>query len=65
MKWTVEISEFDIIFKARTSIKGQALTNFFAKFANILEMKKVMKLVELPPRHTWNQFVDGSSEEKD
>lgn len=44
----MELSEFDIVFKARTSIKGQALVYFVAEWANILEMDEVNESVEAP-----------------
>lgn len=33
-KWAIKLGEFDIEFKPRTSIKGQALPDFIAEFAN-------------------------------
>ncbi|KAL2466300.1 Reverse transcriptase domain-containing protein [Abeliophyllum distichum] len=38
LKWAVELSQFDIVFKPRTAIKGQAHTNFVVEFANTLEI---------------------------
>lgn len=43
MKWTRELSKFDIVLKARTTIKGQILVDFVAKFANVLEMEEVLE----------------------
>ncbi|KAL5582796.1 hypothetical protein UlMin_015238 [Ulmus minor] len=31
-KWSIELGEFDILFKPRTAIKGQALADFIAEF---------------------------------
>ena len=31
MKWAIELSEYDIQYKPRLSLKGQVLTNFIAK----------------------------------
>ncbi|XP_022864755.1 uncharacterized protein LOC111384672 [Olea europaea var. sylvestris] len=56
LKWVVELSEFDIVFTTRASIKGQALANFVAEFTNVSEVEEVMEPVEPP---TWNLFVDG------
>ncbi|XP_022891607.1 uncharacterized protein LOC111406405 [Olea europaea var. sylvestris] len=56
LKWAVELSEFDIVFKIRVAIKGQALANFVAEFANVPKVEEVMEPVEPP---TWNLFVDG------
>lgn len=57
MKWTMELSEFDIVFKTRTPIKDQALADFVAEFAIILEIEKVMEPAE---PITWNLLVDSS-----
>ena len=32
LKWTMELGQFDIHFRPRTAIKGQALTDFIAEF---------------------------------
>ncbi|KAL2491805.1 RNA-directed DNA polymerase [Abeliophyllum distichum] len=37
MKWSVELSQFDISYKSRPSIKGQALADLVVKFAHIPE----------------------------
>lgn len=60
MKWVVYISEFDMLFKTITVIKGQVVANFSTEFAHIPEMEEEMELVE---PLTWNPFVDGSSGE--
>lgn len=49
MKWTVKLSEFDIVFKARTFIKYQALADFVVEFVNVLEMEERMEPAE--PSH--------------
>ncbi|XP_022848720.1 uncharacterized protein LOC111371032 [Olea europaea var. sylvestris] len=54
----VELSKFDLVFKAREAIKGQALVDFVAEFANLPEVDEIMENVEPP---TWNLFMDGSS----
>lgn len=33
-KWAIELSEFDIEYLPGTTIKGQILANFVAKFAS-------------------------------
>ncbi|XP_022843269.1 uncharacterized protein LOC111366805 [Olea europaea var. sylvestris] len=60
LKWVIELSEFDILFRPRHAIKGQTLTDFVAKFAKTLEMEATMEPVEPP---MWKLFVDGSSGE--
>lgn len=34
-----ELSEFDIVFKAKVAVKGQALANFMAKFTPLPKME--------------------------
>lgn len=58
LKWVVGLSEFDIVFKLRTIVKGQILADFVAEFTLVPEMEEEMESVEPP---TWNLFVDGSS----
>ena len=33
--WAIELSEFDIQYRLRTAIKGQAVADFIAEFTNI------------------------------
>ena len=61
-KWSIELSEFDIQYKPRTAIKGQAVVDFILEFTNSdsapnkdnLESPKWACLA-------WVLFVDGSS----
>ena len=54
IKWPIKLGQFDVNFHPRTTIKGQALANFIAKFtyADIAEVigttkeAKVTKVVE-------------------
>lgn len=48
MTCATKLSEFDIIFKLGTSIKGHALVNFVAKFTNVHKIEMIMELVEAP-----------------
>lgn len=34
MKWTEELSAFDIVYKLKASVKGQALEDLIAEFSN-------------------------------
>ena len=34
MKWAIELSEFDIIYKPKTAIKGQVLADFVMEFTS-------------------------------
>ncbi|XP_022880896.1 uncharacterized protein LOC111398193 [Olea europaea var. sylvestris] len=58
LKWAVELSEFDLVFKARAAIKSQALADFVAEFANLPEVDEITEQAKPP---TWNLFVDGSA----
>lgn len=60
LKWAVELREFDITFKAKTRVKGQALADFVVEFTPLLEMEAEMKPAD---PQTWNLFVDSSSRE--
>ncbi|KAL0411633.1 UNVERIFIED_CONTAM: Ribonuclease HI [Sesamum latifolium] len=52
VKWAVELSEFDIEFRLRPTIKAQVLANF------IVEMAHDEASILAP---TWSLYVDGSS----
>ncbi|KAK0579223.1 hypothetical protein LWI29_022984 [Acer saccharum] len=56
IKWAMEISEFDIQFRPRTSVKGQAVADFIAEHSN----PEVLNL-STGHVHQWEMFVDGSS----
>ncbi|KAL2487142.1 Ribonuclease H [Abeliophyllum distichum] len=60
MKWSIELSQFNISYKSRSSIKGQALADFMEKFAHIPEGLLEAKPQEVP---TWKLYVDRSSGE--
>ena len=52
--WAIELSEFDMQYRPRTTIKGQAIANFIAEFTN--EVGQRAK--EVPQ---WNIHTDRSS----
>ncbi|XP_022847633.1 uncharacterized protein LOC111370170 [Olea europaea var. sylvestris] len=60
LKWAIELSEFDLTFRPRHDIKGQALADFMVEFTKAPEMEALMEPTEPP---TWKLFVDGSSGE--
>lgn len=60
LKWTIELSEFDLLFRSRHVIKGQALADFMVEFAKASEMEATMEPTKPP---TWKLFIDGSSGE--
>ncbi|XP_022891957.1 uncharacterized protein LOC111406817 [Olea europaea var. sylvestris] len=59
LKWAVELSEFNLVFKTRAAIKGQALSDFVVEFTNLPDVDEIMEPVEPP---TWNLFMDGSAQ---
>ena len=52
--WTIELSEFNIQYRLRTAIKGQAVVDFIAEYTQ-LEGKGVEVLGQ------WSIHTDGSS----
>jgi len=50
-KWSIELSEFDITFKARKALKAQTSTNFLLEFTPSTA----------EPCSRWTVFTDGSS----
>ncbi|KAL5565982.1 hypothetical protein UlMin_029146 [Ulmus minor] len=60
-KWSIELGEFDIQFKPRTAIKGQALVDFIDEFTYTPEMSK--KLMTQTQNSQWKLYIDGSSTE--
>ena len=52
--WAIELSEFDIQYRPRTAIKGQAVADFIAEFTLGED-----QLVE--EKEQWNIYTDGSS----
>ena len=56
IQWAIELSEFDIRYQPRNTIKAQALANFIAEFTPSYD-----DLDELEGNKTWVVHVDGSS----
>ncbi|KAH9751207.1 Ribonuclease H [Citrus sinensis] len=61
VKWAVELGEFDIQFKPRTSVKGQAVVDFIADFTEV-ETPHSEVLEEQSKQ--WTLYVDGASNSK-
>ncbi|KAG7564205.1 Ribonuclease H domain [Arabidopsis suecica] len=53
-KWAVELSEYDIEYKSRVSMKAQVLADFLTELP-------VLGTLEQPENQTWKLYVDGSS----
>ena len=61
MKWAIELSEFDIRYKPKTTIKGQILADFFMEFtiAELAENTQTEANLSI-----WRLSVDGTSNTK-
>uniref|UniRef100_A0A2N9FY65 RNase H type-1 domain-containing protein n=1 Tax=Fagus sylvatica TaxID=28930 RepID=A0A2N9FY65_FAGSY len=56
LKWSIEMSEFDIDYRPRTAIKAQALADFIAEFTHPLKEDEQSEEDE-----AWTVNIDGSS----
>ena len=58
MKWAIELSEFDIIYKPKTAIKGQVLADFVIKFTSAEPVENAQTPTNLP---IWRLSVDEAT----
>ena len=58
MKWAIELSEFDIRYKSKTTIKGQVLADFVMEFTPTELVQTTHSKDDLP---IWKLSVDGAS----
>ena len=58
MKWAIELSEFDIRYKQKTTIKGQILADFVMEFTSAELTEATQTTPDLP---TWRLSVDGAA----
>ena len=58
MKWAIELSEFDIRYKPKTTIKGQVLADFVMEFTSTEPAENAQTMTDLP---IWKLYVDGAS----
>ena len=58
VKWAIELSEFDIRYKPRTTIKGQILADFIMEFTSAKPTKTAQLASYLP---LWRLSVDGAA----
>ncbi|XP_070002897.1 uncharacterized protein [Nicotiana sylvestris] len=65
-KWAIELSEYDITYQPRTTIKSQVLANFVADFSQgmQLEAEKELQVFNESNPGIWTLFTDGSSNVK-
>ena len=58
MKWAIELSEFDIRYRPKTTIKGQVLADFVMEFTSAELARDAQAMTDLT---TWKLSVDGAS----
>ena len=58
MKWAIELREFDIRYKPKTTIKGQVLADFVMEFTSLEPAKDAQTTTDLS---IWKHSVDGVS----
>ncbi|XP_022862336.1 uncharacterized protein LOC111382551 [Olea europaea var. sylvestris] len=59
LKWAIELSEFDLTFRPRHAIKGQALADFMVEFTKAPEMEALMEPAEPP---AWKLASNNAAE---
>ena len=70
LRLSLELSEFDIIFKPHSTIKAQAIADFIAKFANDSRGEEIPGYPSettpaIEEEHVWKIHVDGSSNSRE
>ena len=58
MKWAIELSEFDIRYRPKTTIKGQILADFVMEFTSVELVEATQTTPDLP---IWRLSVDGAA----
>ena len=58
MKWAIELSEFDIIYKLKTAIEGQVLADFVMEFTSTEPAENTQTMTDLP---VWRLSVNGAA----
>ena len=58
MKWAIELSEFDIRYKPKTTIKGQILADFVMEFTSAELAEAAQTPLDLP---IWRLSIDGAA----
>ena len=49
MKWALELEEFEVLYRPRTTIKGQALADFIVEFIYSEDPTEEVEPSNLPP----------------
>lgn len=68
LKWAVELGQFDVEYKARSAIKGQALADFISEFPLDQESNNLALVFSLSEGETeltipspwWTSYVYGA-----
>jgi hypothetical protein len=50
MKWAIELSQYDLIYRPKTAIKAQALADFVAEFTASAEKETLVSKNRESPR---------------
>ena len=58
IKWAIELSKFDIRYKPRTAVKGQALADFIMEFTLAQSTEATQVAPDLP---VWKLSVNGAA----
>ena len=58
MKWAIELSEFNIRYNPKTTIKGQVLAAFVMEFTSAEPAENAQTMPDLP---IWKPSVDGAA----
>ena len=58
MKWTIDLSEFDIRYKPKIAIKGQVLADFVMEFTSAKLAEDTQTMPDLP---VWKLSIDGAA----
>ena len=61
VKWAIELSEFNIRYKTRTTIKGKVLANFIMEFTSTEPTETTQLAPDLP---IWRLSIDGAANAK-
>ncbi|KAI5316664.1 hypothetical protein L3X38_036371 [Prunus dulcis] len=77
MKWAIELSQYDLLYRQKTAIKAQALVDFVAKFTSSAEEDKLVNRFKESSRadetssadldmskDVWQLLVDGALNHK-
>ncbi|CAL9004835.1 unnamed protein product [Prunus brigantina] len=75
MKWAIELSQYDLLYRPKTAIKSQALADFVVEFTSTVEEEKMVtkskeKADDISPADSnlpndmWQLHVDGASNHK-